>query len=121
MTYRNLTRRIFAGSMIALLGLTTLTQARPIDLSILSPIAQQADKLPPVNWVRSRRVDIKHLDIDLRFDWEHSRALGVTTVTFAPFDDTDKLTLDAARMTINSVKSASGAPLKYTYDDKGDT
>ncbi len=57
---------------------------------------------------------------DLRFDWEKESAYGTTAVTLAPFKDANKISLDAASMTINSVKLASGANLKYTYDDKRD-
>jgi aminopeptidase N len=78
-------------------------------------------KLPPVNWVRSRSIDIKHLDIDLRFDWDKEQAIGSTVVEFSPFaDDTDKFTLDAAMMTIDSVSLVGGGALKYTYDGKKD-
>ncbi|MEO7539637.1 MAG: M1 family aminopeptidase [Pyrinomonadaceae bacterium] len=113
-------RRIFAVVFIAVFLLSGVINARPMPLR---PFVQQdvVKKLPPVNWVRSRKVDIKHLDINIRFDWENSRAFGVTTVTFAPFADSDKLTLDAAMMTINSVKTAGGSTLTYTYNDKDDT
>ncbi|KXK04743.1 MAG: aminopeptidase N [Acidobacteria bacterium OLB17] len=75
-------------------------------------------KLPPVNWIRSRKYDIKHLSIDLRFDWDKEQAFGEETVTFAPFYDSNQLTLDAAYMTINWVKAADGTPLKFTYAGK---
>jgi aminopeptidase N len=80
----------------------------------------EAKKLPPVNWIRSRTVDVKHVAIDLRFDWEKESAFGTTTITLAPFKDTNKISIDAAAMTINSVKLASGASLKFTNDDKKD-
>ena len=72
-------------------------------------------KLPPVNYVRSRDVDIKHVAIDLRFDWEKSQAYGNTVVTLAPFKDANKFTLDAAQMQINSVTLANGTALKFNY------
>jgi aminopeptidase N len=80
----------------------------------------EARKLPPVNWIRSRQIDVKHVAIDLKFDWDKESAYGITTVTVAPFKDTDKIYLDAASMTINSVKLASGAELKFNYDGKKD-
>jgi aminopeptidase N len=80
----------------------------------------EVKKLPPVNWIRSRQIDVKHIAIDLKFDWDKESALGVTTVTLAPFRDTNKIYLDAASMTINSVKLASGADLKFNYDGKKD-
>ena len=46
--------------------------------------------------------------------------MGVATITFSPFDDTDKFMLDAAMMTINSVTLANGSALKFNYDGKKD-
>jgi aminopeptidase N len=76
--------------------------------------------LPPVNWIRSRKIDVKHIVIDLRFDWDKEQALGTSTLTLAPFSDSDHITLDAAAMTINSVKNAAGQDLKFTVDPKAD-
>lgn len=80
----------------------------------------ETKKLPPVNWIRSRTIDVKHVSIDLRFDWDKESAYGTTAITLAPFKDTNKILIDAAAMTINSVKLASGADLKFTYDGKKD-
>src|SRR5258708_23820662 len=119
MTYKNFAHRFFAGAMIVLLAFSATVQARPLPRS---PFLQQDEKkkLPPVNWIRSRTIDIKNIAVDLKFDWDKEQAIGVTTVTFAPFDDADKFTLDAAMMTINSVTLANCTPLKYTYDGKRD-
>ena len=87
---------------------------------VVLPVAQaqtEVRKLPPVNWIRSRTIDVKHIAIDLRFDWEKEQALGSSTVTAAPFIDTDKIYLDAAFMTINSVTS-DGNPLTFNYAGK---
>ena len=82
------------------------------------PLVQTEEKrmLPPVNWIRSRKVDIKHVAIDLSFDWEKESASGSTTVTFTPFVTTNTVSLDAAGMTIRSVNLADGTELKYTYN-----
>jgi aminopeptidase N len=114
-----LLRRAYAGTLIALLAFSSFVQARPMPRG-LSVQDGQVRKLPPVNWIRSRKIDVRHLSIDLRFDWEKAQALGTTTVTFAPFADTDRFSLDAAMMTIDSVKLAGGADLKYAYDQKRD-
>src|SRR4051794_8601359 len=108
--------KLFTAAFIALLGISSSVQARPLPANV---VVQQGDtkKLPPVNWVRSRKIDIKHLDIDLRFDWDKSQAIGTEVVTFAPFSDTDRFTLDAAMMSIDSV-TLNGAPLKFNYDGK---
>lgn len=80
----------------------------------------EVKKLPPVNWIRSRKIDVKHVDINLRFDWDKSQAIGVTTVTLAPFSDTAVVHLDAAMMTINSVTLGGGEALQYRYDGERD-
>ncbi|MGB7068249.1 MAG: M1 family aminopeptidase [Pyrinomonadaceae bacterium] len=80
----------------------------------------EVHKLPPVNWIRSRSIDVKHVAIDLQFDWERESAYGSTTVTLAPFKDSNLVNLDAAAMTISGVSIAGGSPLKYTYDAKKD-
>lgn len=84
-------------------------------VSAQMPEANEVKKLPPVNWVRSRDVDIKHVAIDLRFDWDKESAYGNTVVTLAPFKNTDKITLDAAQMQIVSVTAADGKTLKFNY------
>ena len=111
-------RRSFAAILAVLFAFSVLAQAGPMQPNIFT---QQTEKkmLPPVNWVRSRTIDIKHLDVSLRFDWNKSQAIGSEVVTFAPFSDTDKFTLDAAMMTIESVMTVNGAPLKFTYDANG--
>ena len=119
MTKFGMVRRFSAGLLTVLFVLSSIAGAAPrFDLSIF----QQKDvkKLPPVNWIRSRTIDVKHLDIDLRFDWDKEQAIGSTIVTFAPFADTDKFTLDAALMTIDSVSLVGGGPLKFNYDGKRD-
>ena len=95
------TRQTAAAFFIFAFVLSGLVQARPM----LRPSGDEANaipSLPPVNWIRSRTIDVKHLAIDLQFDWDKEQAIGSTTVTLAPFTDTDRFTLDAAAMTIDS-------------------
>jgi aminopeptidase N len=119
MTTQSIVRRMFAGTMIVMFALSAIVQARPMERNVF---VQQDEKrkLPPVNWIRSRKIDVKHLDIDLSFDWDKEQAIGSTVVTFAPFADTDTFTLDAALMTIESVTLVGGGALKFTYDGKKD-
>ena len=114
MFQKNLMRRIAALSFLVLFGFSSLVQARPVPM-FSARAEDETQKLPPVNWIRSRKIDIKHIAIDLRFNWDKSQAIGVSTITLAPFDDTDRFTLDAAQMTINSVTLADGKPLKFNY------
>jgi aminopeptidase N len=106
--------------MLVLLGFSTISTAARPPQNLFLQQNRQVKKLPPVNWIRSRQIDVKHIAIDLRFDWEKESASGVSTVTLAPFKDTNKISLDAAAMTINSVKTARGADLKFIYDGKRD-
>lgn len=78
--------------------------------------------LPLLQNGRMRRVDVKHIVIDLRFDWQKRQAYGVTTITLAPLAATNQIALDAGMFKINSVTSPKGAALKYEYDggDKND-
>jgi aminopeptidase N len=65
--------------------------------------------------------DVRHINIDLHFDWPHEQAIGTTTITFAPtVVRFRELTLDAGNMTIAAVSLASGAPLKFKYDGKAE-
>ncbi len=84
--------------------------------------AQEIKKLPPVNRTRPQKIDLKHIAIDLRFDWAKKQAYGTTVVTLSPFNQTDKITLDAGFLTVNSVTTQNGIPMKYKYDggDKND-
>jgi aminopeptidase N len=79
-------------------------------------------KLPPVNWTRSRKVDVKHIVIDLNFDWAKKQAYGATTISFTPFNQTNQVFFDAGMLTINSITLANSTPLQFNYDggDKND-
>jgi len=110
-------RRLGAAAMIFSFAFSSAVFARPLKTDTLFD-SDEKRPLPAVNWIRSRKIDVKHLDIDLRFDWEKDQAYGATTVTLAPFADTDKISLDAAAMTINSVTLAGGKALQFAYDGK---
>ena len=112
-------RRLLAGASISLLAFSSLVQAAPMaDLVKLFQQNQEVKKLPPVNWIRSRQIDIKHIAIDLRFDWDKEQAYGSSTLTLSPFNDTNKIMLDAAMMTIDGVTQVGGGTLKFEYDGK---
>lgn len=119
MTYKNFARRLFAGTMTVLFAFSAIVQARPMPVN---SIFQQDEKrkLPPVNWIRSRNIDVQHIALDISFDWDKEQAIGSEVITLAPFADADKFSLDAAAMTIDSVSLVDGAPLKFTYDEKAD-
>jgi aminopeptidase N len=87
--------------------------------------AQQTDSLknlPPAKWARVRTIDVKHLVLDLRFNWNKKQADGTCAITLSTLHPSDKIFLDAGALTINSVKLANERPLTFKYDgsDKND-
>jgi len=113
MSHKNIRGRLTSALLAATILFSSIVQARPMPGPF--DILPENPKLPPVNWIRSRKIDVKHILIDLKFNWEKQQALGASTLTLAPFNDTDSITLDAAMMTISSVTSADGKPLKFNY------
>lgn len=87
--------------------------------------AQQPDsikQLPLAHWARSRTLDLKHLALDLRFDWKKKQAFGTAAISLSPLNATDQVLLDAGMLTINAIALASGKRLTFDYDggDKND-
>lgn len=115
-----MSKKILAFLLLFLFSFSSLTQARPLNNNPFLQDDGKTDKkkLPPVNWIRSRTIDVKHVLIDLKFDWDKEQAYGTTTITVAPFNDSNKIYLDAAYMTISSVKLPNGTDLKFNYAGK---
>lgn len=68
--------------------------------------AQAADslrKLPPAQWMRAHNIDIHHIALDLRFDFEKKQAIGTAEITLSLLAPTHQIPLDAALLTIHSV------------------
>lgn len=65
---------------------------------------------------RRRTIDVRHLVLDLRFDWAARQAAGTATLTLAPLRATDQVTLDAGHLAIEAVSLADGTPLTFRYD-----
>jgi len=117
MTQFNFVRRAVTAGVLFLF-IASSSFARP--LPSIWTLLPDKHPLPPVNWIRSRTIDVKHIAIDLRFDWDKEQAIGTSAITLAPFNDTDKITLDAAAMVIDNVTLANGAKLTFAYDNKKD-
>jgi aminopeptidase N len=117
MIQQNFLRRAITAGAIFLFFASSIVNARP-----MPSIWQQDERkpLPPVNWIRSRKIDTKHIAIDLRFNWEKQQAIGSELITVAPFGDADRFTLDAAMMTINAVTTTDGKTLKFNYKGGSD-
>jgi aminopeptidase N len=90
--------------------------------------AQQSDStakklpptLPPAQWQRPRTLDVKHIALNLRFDWQKKQAFGTAKITLAPLSNIpamQAIMLDAAMMTINTITLADGKPVKFEYEN----
>lgn len=81
--------------------------------------AQQTEsvrKLPATHAARLRSIDVKHVAINLRFDWPHQQAYGTTSILLAPLQAARKIALDAGQLTIMQIQLANGVPLPFEYD-----
>ena len=83
--------------------------------------AAKKKPLPPVRYIPSREYDLRHVALDLKFDWDAEQTFGTATLTFAPLlADTRRVTFDAAKMQINSVKLQNGGNLRFDYNEQND-
>ena len=91
-------------------------------LSVLSGktiFAQELDsfkKLPSLLEIRHSAIDVKHIALDLEFDWQKKQALGTATITLSPLNAVNTIALDAAKMTIKTIKTEKGKSLKFDYN-----
>lgn len=108
-------RKFFRG-LLSLVSMIVFCGPSLASITTSSTLVDDSKKLPPTNWIRSRKIDIKHIAIDLRFDWQKKQAYGTATVTLAPFNPAERITLDAGMLTIKSISLPSGTPLKFNYD-----
>lgn len=118
----------FPTAMVPLVALSISQPAWSAEHSSVEPSKQPESRLfadarqardtelPPVTPTRTRHIDIKHLILDLHFNWQHKQTEGTATLTLSPLQPTDKITLDAGMLTIQSVTLANGSPLSFTYD-----
>jgi aminopeptidase N len=84
--------------------------------SVNAQTADSLKKLPPAYIERTQKIDVKHIAIDLKFDWHTKQAFGTVAYTLSTLMPSDKITLDAGLLTINSVVLANGKSLKFNYD-----
>lgn len=90
--------------------------------SVLAQQEENLKKLPPEQMIRSRAIDIKHIRIDLKFDWTKKQAYGTNATTFVVLKPTSQIFLDAGMLKIHSISLSKGTPLVFDYDggDKND-
>ncbi|HUK29774.1 MAG TPA: M1 family aminopeptidase [Candidatus Acidoferrum sp.] len=81
--------------------------------------APQASAIPPARYIPSHDFHTQNITLNLHFDFDHAQAIGTATLTLAPLmNDLKHVELDAGNLTVNSVKFASGTPLKFESDAK---
>lgn len=104
-------------SLVLILVLTTTTFGKTLPvLDKVLQTAQQSHLLPPIQYIPDRNFDTRHVALDIRFNWEQEELSGVETLSFKPLvADLRKIELDAAEMTISSVKTG-GTELKFVMD-----
>jgi aminopeptidase N len=73
--------------------------------------------LPPAQYIPSHNYDTQNILLNLRFDWKLEQAIGNATITFSPLiNNLSEIELDAANMTITSVKLSSGTDLRFAQN-----
>jgi aminopeptidase N len=117
MNHRFFRRELSVLSLAFIVVLAATAFAKPLPvLDKVLQTAQQTRALPTAQYIPDRDFDTRHMALDLRFDWEHEQVIGVETATFKPLiPGLRKIELDAADMTISSVKMAGNA-LKFDAD-----
>ena len=101
-------KEMLAGMIVLTFAVSTVVQARPMNDFLQQDEQKQVKKLPPVHYVRSRDFDMRHIALNLKFDWEQEQTFGTATLTLAPLVPNFQIVnLDAGAMTINSPPSAS--------------
>ncbi len=103
-------------ALLMALAQTSFSRSAPNFDKALQTV-QQRRPFPPPQYIPDHDFDVRHVALDLRFDWEHEQLMGIETIVFRPLlANLKSIELDAADMTITSVKMISGAPLQFEMD-----
>ncbi len=76
---------------------------------------QEVNKLPKLYNEREMKVLTKHISLDLKIDWQNKQVYGSAALSLRPVSAIDNFTLDAAMMSINSIRLVTGEELKFDY------
>ena len=107
---------VFSLALVLILTTTSFGRPLPVFHKVLQT-PQQARTFPPAQYIPDHDFDTRHIALDLRFDWDHEQLDGIETVVFKPLQaDLRKIELDAAEMTITSVKTAARSELRFQMD-----
>ncbi len=117
MNNKNIIQKCLALSIILIFSVSLIVQARPMNELFQQDDSAKVKKLPPAHFIRSRDFDMRHIALNLKFDWDKEQAIGTATITLAPLTPNFKsVELDAGSMVFNSVK-LGGKDLKFKYDE----
>ena len=118
MNHRLFRRELSALCLALLMVLAQTSFGRPapvFEKALQTP--QQPRPFPPTQYIPDHDFDTRHVALDIRFDWEHEQLIGVETMVFRPLlTNLKRIELDAADMTITSVKLVNGGPLQFEMD-----
>ncbi len=107
-------------------GTQDLTTSEPVEERTLTEIVVTPEpekeavsmELPPYNPSYTRKNDLIHTKLDLKFDWEKQHVLGKAWLDVKPlFYDTDEMVLDAKGFDLHKVQ-VDGKDAKYDYNEK---
>jgi aminopeptidase N len=102
--------------LLMVMAQTSFAWSVPVDDKLPQAISQ-SHSLPPTQYIPDHDFDTRHVALDLRFNWEHEELTGTETIVFKPLmANLRKIELDAAEMTITSVRLAGASGLKYVMD-----
>ena len=115
MKHRLFRRGVSALALLLLLVVAQTSFARRApDFDKQRQTPQQSRPFPPTQYIPDHDFDTRHVALDLRFDWEHEQLIGIETMVFKPLvANLQSIELDAADMTITSVRLLNGGPLKF--------
>jgi len=98
--------------------LDTLVISAPKEKQAADVATPENYELPPYNASYTRRNDLLHTNLDLRFNWKKEEVIGKAILRFQPlFYPVDEVVLDAKDFELHEVRLENAPdPLKYDYD-----
>ncbi len=109
-------------------GTQTIVNEEPVEERTLREITVTPEpepeevmmELPVYNASYTRKNDLLHTKLDLKFDWDKQHVLGKAWLDFKPmFYDTDQLVLDAKGFDLHKIQ-VDGKDAQYDYDEKNE-
>lgn len=106
----NMFKKFHVAELLVCIFLTTSA------ISFAQPPAASQSSTPLKFGGRVMEYDIKHLVIDLAFDWKLKRASGTTTIILKMIKPLDVIHFDAGKLDVSKISSGDAKALKFIYD-----